>query len=558
MHWVIRALVIVAAGGAVASASTSPSPSDAASGETVFASNYAVNLQWPDVFVVRASGGHARNLTRSAEIDEQGAAWSPDGKRIAFGSQLRTKASSDIFAMNADGTDIVQLTTDREIDEAPAWSPDGRRIAFNSFRGQRHRIWVMNADGSNQHPITGIGTESAVDPTWSPDGRRLAFSGADVEIVNADGTGHRVVARGDAFAIEWSRSGRIGFIRDTVDVRAVFSIRPNGTGLRRLTGPKCDAEGLAWSPSGRAFVVACSGRLWIYRADGKQRRRLRVRQPRGAVERAVSFEDLSWSRAGIAYAASSEGNDSDIRKMGAEGTNPRTLARSPLDEVEPASSPNGRWVAYVVVLRKHGGELYLLDTRARRVRRLTRNRVPEWSPAWSWDGSTIAFERSGDLYTMRRNGTGIHRLTATRRRETDPAWARDGRLAFTADRSIFVRQPDGAIQRLTAGESPAWSPDDRLIAFTRAGGLYVMNADGSGQRQVTQVDPDNPDSSPTWSADGGTIVFARGKARIEIQDWNGREFVLEIFSVRADGSGLTRLTRNAVVEDFDPSWRNNN
>jgi Tol biopolymer transport system component len=157
---------------------------------------------------------------------------------------------------------------------------------------------------------------------------------------------------------------------------------------------------------------------------------------------------------------------------------------------------------------------------------------------------------------MRKNGTAIHRLTATRRRETDAAWARDGRLAFAADRSIFVRQPDGAIQRLAPGESPAWSPDDRLIAFTRAGGLYVMNADGSGQRQVTQVDPDNPDSSPTWSADGMTIVFARGKARMEIQNWN-REFVLEIFSVGADGSGLTRLTRNAAVEDFDPSWRNN-
>src|SRR5215216_6417667 len=115
MHWVIRALVIAAAGVALASTSRASLPSAAASGEIVFSSNRALNLQWPDIFVVSPRSGRPRNLTRTAGIDEQGAAWSPDGKRIAFGSQLRTKASSDIFAMNADGSNIVQLTTDREI-----------------------------------------------------------------------------------------------------------------------------------------------------------------------------------------------------------------------------------------------------------------------------------------------------------------------------------------------------------------------------------------------------------------------------------------------------------
>jgi Tol biopolymer transport system component len=167
----------------------------------------------------------------------------------------------------------------------------------------------------------------------------------------------------------------------------------------------------------------------------------------------------------------------------------------------------------------------------------------------------IAFERAGDLYTMRRDGTSVRRLTNTRRRESEPAWARDGRFAFTANRSIYVRRPDRTTQRLAAGESPAWSPDDRLIAFVREGALHVMNPDGSGEREVTPADPDNPDSSPTWSADGRSIVFARGNARHEIQDWN-REFVLEIFVVGVDGSGLTHLTRNTVIQDFDPSWHN--
>jgi Tol biopolymer transport system component len=345
MPRLIRALSFVIVGAAISAAPGASLPAAAESETIVFASNRAINLEWPDIFVASPAGGRPRNLTRSAEIDEQGAAWSPDGKRIAFGSQLRTNASSDIFVMDADGINIVQLTTDREIDQAPAWSPDGREIAFESFRGQRLRIWVMKPDGSNQHPITGVDT-SAVDPSWSPNGKRLAFSGADVEMVNADGTGHRVVTRGDAFAIEWSRSGRIGFIRDTADALAVFSVRPDGRGLHRLTGRNCEAQGLAWSPNGRSLVVACSTSLWIYRADGKRRRRLRVRQPRGAVEHAVSFADLSWSKAGIAYSAASEFNDSDLWTMRADGTSPHVLARDlpPQHEDEPGapSHPESR------------------------------------------------------------------------------------------------------------------------------------------------------------------------------------------------------------------------
>jgi dipeptidyl aminopeptidase/acylaminoacyl peptidase len=81
-------------------------------------------------------------------------AWSPDGERIVFVSELTN--NDEIWVINADGSGEVQLTyNDWEWDKFPTWSPDGSQIAFwtNRVTG-RKQIWVMNADGSDQHNIS--------------------------------------------------------------------------------------------------------------------------------------------------------------------------------------------------------------------------------------------------------------------------------------------------------------------------------------------------------------------------------------------------------------------
>jgi Tol biopolymer transport system component len=82
--------------------------------------------------------------------------------RIAF--QSTGAGSWDVFTMNPDGSDIVDLTNSPTADEYdPVWSPGGRQIAFWTDED----IWVMNADGSNLHPLTATSANRA--PAWSPD-----------------------------------------------------------------------------------------------------------------------------------------------------------------------------------------------------------------------------------------------------------------------------------------------------------------------------------------------------------------------------------------------------
>ena len=133
-----------------------------------------------DIWVMDADGANQRNLTNHIANDWN-PAWSPDGMQIVFSSD-RDKAwefdawdNRDVHVMNADGTNIINLTNHPAADTYPAWSPDGRQIAFSSDRNGNLEIYVMNADGTNPIKLT---NHPAVDrvPDWSPDGMRIAFS----------------------------------------------------------------------------------------------------------------------------------------------------------------------------------------------------------------------------------------------------------------------------------------------------------------------------------------------------------------------------------------------
>ena len=93
--------------------------------------------------------------------------------KIAFESYV--SASTDIFSVDPDGTNQVDLTPGPGIDITPTWSPDGTKIAFGSTRTGNAEIFTMNADGSGQSNRTqSVGSDA--DPTWSPDGTKIAFS----------------------------------------------------------------------------------------------------------------------------------------------------------------------------------------------------------------------------------------------------------------------------------------------------------------------------------------------------------------------------------------------
>ena len=148
-----------------------------------------------------------RQLTETTQGRQWAPRWSPDGTRVLYSSNQT--GNWDIYVMNADGTGQHPITDNPARDEYASWSPDGTTIAFGSDRdGHRNRefaIFLMNADGSNVHRFSRLESMNAV-PSFSPDGSRLTWvdsvcdrggcGPSHVYVGNLDGTGIRRLTQG--------------------------------------------------------------------------------------------------------------------------------------------------------------------------------------------------------------------------------------------------------------------------------------------------------------------------------------------------------------------------
>ena len=119
-----------------------------------------------ELYVMNVDGSGVTRLTNSPGRDEgDRAGWSPDGTRIVFSSD-RDAGQLHVFAMQADGNGVTQLTSGNFVDDDPVWSPDGAHIAFHSTRDGDEEIFIMNADGTEQTQVTfNEGVFDAV-PVW--------------------------------------------------------------------------------------------------------------------------------------------------------------------------------------------------------------------------------------------------------------------------------------------------------------------------------------------------------------------------------------------------------
>lgn len=232
---------------------------------------------------------------------------------------------------------------------------------------------------------------------------------------------------------------------------------------------------------------------------------------------------------------------------------------------EPAWSPGGRYLAYSRLttdrerkrLRNRPVyEIFLATARGRIIRNLSKGTsVFNQQPAWSPDGRRLAFTSAyhGSLVSVvpRKGGQPLVVAEAA----SSPTWTPDGtRIVFAGRDGIASVRPDGPPDRklIVAGATaPAFSPDGTKLAYVRRdpqgfhSDLYVANADGTGERRLTDT-PEAGERGPTWSPDGRLIAFTRWKL-----DPYDREWVTVVRSDSGEEYAVIRGPHSA----FDPSWR---
>jgi Tol biopolymer transport system component len=230
-----------------------------------------------------------------------GAGPAPVNGPIAFAG-LAADGNFEIFRMRPNGTDVRRLTNARGASIFSDWSPDGRWIAFDSDRTGNVELWLMDRNGGQEHQVTHF-RQFAGDPSFSPDGSRLVFEKSpangccsNIYTVALDGTGLRQLTHFKvetfAFEPEYSPDGR--WVAFTLlppgghEKVAIYLVRSDGSEIRRVTRQRLDAAHPSWSPDGSRIIfndqfTGTTGDIFTIRPDGTGLERLTFVTPKGQV-----------------------------------------------------------------------------------------------------------------------------------------------------------------------------------------------------------------------------------------------------------------------------------
>ena len=472
---------------------------------------------------------------------------------------LRTRAVRGVTTSRA----IQGDTTKPHAFLRPSWSPDGRWIAFSSDRNtewrghgngsgwehvQESSIYVVHPDGTGLRQISASGV-AAGSPKWSADGTRLVFyelpveetwfarlrpgigSGATSQIVSITlATNARQVETtgpGLKVAPQFLDATNIAYLMKSGPTVGVAQTRGTGGFQRALRSP-------AWSPDGARVVhetvdfspraqntplyswdagyeyrytdvfpvqardgtlaltekAASDGTISVMAADGSNKRRV-FTVAQGAAFAPTWSPDGQWIAFGVGgYLQARKTQSARLMLMRRDGSELRALTGDTLNAGFPSWSPDGTQLVY----RVWGGTtwgLRVLDLRDSSTRTLTTeyDNLPFWSP----DGSLITFTRrheqnNFDIFTIRPDGTGLRRLTTSPSNDAHGVWSADGKQLLW-NSGMYGFKDEASLYDNT---------------FQPYGGIFVMNADGSGKRPLT----DSP-----WEDGMPRVVREPGPAR---------------------------------------------
>ena len=219
-----------------------------------------------EIYSMNSDGSEQINLTNSSANDEY-PSWSTDGKKITFTSNR--DGNSEVYIMNTDGSEQINLTNNIAYDAFSCWSPDGKRIAFASNRTGNMDVYTVNLDGSEMTKLTNNSADD-VKPQWSPDGKKVAFQTTrhgkmDIYVMSSDGSNETRLTNNPAtdICLSWSPDGRkIAFASKRDDGNSekfygnseIYIMNSDGSNQTRLTNNPSTDMAPSWSPDGKKIA----------------------------------------------------------------------------------------------------------------------------------------------------------------------------------------------------------------------------------------------------------------------------------------------------------------
>jgi parallel beta-helix repeat protein len=238
-------------------------------------------------------------------------------------SSFKDNISVNVWGMQPDGTNKIQITSHPDYEFCPMWSPDNSKISFTSNRTGNFGLWIMNADSTNQTLV--IHNVSGLYGDWSPDGNNLVYAS-------------------DVISKQWCTIGSMNFNKDC----EIYIVSIDGSNVTRLTNDDFDDADPRWSPNGKEIIFISDRtndtELWLINSDGTNLRQLTFDgKPKGTP---------AWSPDGSKIAFLEETNNTSIGLwlINSDGTNKRLIKDfNNSFPVFPSFSPDGQKITYTLV-----------------------------------------------------------------------------------------------------------------------------------------------------------------------------------------------------------------
>lgn len=479
----------------------------------------------------------------------------PDGRALVF------DLLGDIYQLPIDGGDATPVTSGMAFDSQPRVSPDGRQIVFVSDRDGAENLWLLDLATKRTRALTRGTSNSYVSPEWTPDGRAVVASRAPFRIAGAGpaaklwlfdvngGKGLELVKEppplrmvGAAFGpdgryiwyAERTRNWQYNAILPQYQIatydrrtgRREVRTAHHGSGLRPTLSP--DGKWLVYgtryeTQTGlRLRDIATGEERWLaypVQRDDQESRATMDTMP------GMSFmpdsKDLVASYGGRLWRVPVDGGEAreiPFRVRTSFGLGPELAFKYKVDDApsfeirqvrDAVPSPDGRRLAFVALDR-----LYVMDLPSGTPRRVTTLDVAEAQPAWSPDGSTLAFvsweERGGFLYVVPAGGGPTRRVSEQAATYQDPAWSPDGRRLVAVRGPAQPQRDETGFGTLLAATDLVWFPagggeatvitpvqgrgvphfageSDRIYLYGPESGLVSIAWDGGDERKHLKV-----------------------------------------------------------------------